>query len=395
MPEINLLPGELRGKEEKELETAHKIPRVVKIEMSKPAKKEGPGPSFLRRLFSRQPKKSSPATPKEQLKEPWPEEKAAFLAKPQPRLSAKPSFLSRLKMGFKRWPAQKSKEKKLPVLPPETKKNGFKAVNNKPVSPLPPAEFLKVRPEKHWFFRRPKAAGKGNGQKPKAAAVFSGNLPAPKKPPATKKEEKLKASLRAIKRPAVFGVNLLLRAVGRGEEPEIIKKIFFIAGAGVLAALLAGGAYLGIGGYQFFIERQAEEVKTEIIALDEEIAGLEKIKIAAQDLQQQFRTISDLLAKHVYWTKFFELLEKNTVSDVSYTNFAMAGRQELVISARGRDYKSVARQLLAFQQAKDFVKSVRIDSASAEIDPQKGLYQGVKFNVSLEFLPDVFIGPQP
>ena len=71
----------------------------------------------------------------------------------------------------------------------------------------------------------------------------------------------------------------------------------------------------------------------------------------------------------------------------------MAGRSALTIQAVGRDYESVAEQLVAFEQANDFVKNVRIDSASAVIDLDSETYQGVNFNVNLEFLPEVFFNP--
>lgn len=64
MPEINLLPDELRQKEQRELESVRKKPKVFNIEMSRPQKEEvkqplrTSQPSFFTRLFS---KKEKPA----------------------------------------------------------------------------------------------------------------------------------------------------------------------------------------------------------------------------------------------------------------------------------------------------------------------------------------------
>jgi len=66
VPEINLLPDELREKEEKELRAVRKKPRVVKIEMSKPSKEKTKPPlktsrpSLLSRLFARKVKPAEP-----------------------------------------------------------------------------------------------------------------------------------------------------------------------------------------------------------------------------------------------------------------------------------------------------------------------------------------------
>jgi hypothetical protein len=157
--------------------------------------------------------------------------------------------------------------------------------------------------------------------------------------------------------------------------------------------LLVVGGYLGITWYQLKITREIEELETDIIALDRQIDRYESEKSAALELQNRLAVIRELLDSHVYWTKFFGLLEKYTIDEVYYINFSMAGSEKLIISAVGKDYESVAKQLIAFQQATDFVETVRINAAAAEIDPEEGTYTGVNFNIDLEFLPGVFLEP--
>ena len=112
---------------------------------------------------------------------------------------------------------------------------------------------------------------------------------------------------------------------------------------------------------------------------------------SALEMQKYLGIIQQLLDNHLYWTKFFTFLEKYTISDVYYANFSMAGTEKLVISAVGKDYESVAKQLVNFQKAPDFIKNVSINNASAVINYEKGKYEGVDFNIDLEFMPEIFL----
>ena len=75
MPDINLLPDELRGKEEKELKSVRKKPKRIRIEMSSPQRDvvEQPlkqsRPSLISRLFTKKTKPGAKiAVDREQVK---------------------------------------------------------------------------------------------------------------------------------------------------------------------------------------------------------------------------------------------------------------------------------------------------------------------------------------
>ncbi len=128
--------------------------------------------------------------------------------------------------------------------------------------------------------------------------------------------------------------------------------------------------------------------------LDAEIATNQQQTSGAVAVQGNLKTIKELLNSHIYWTKFFGLLEKYTLADVFYTNFSMSGKEKLTIAATGRDYITVAKQLVAFQDAADFAKTVKIDAAAAQTDEQNQI-SGVTFTINLDLGPDVFSRPIP
>ena len=188
-------------------------------------------------------------------------------------------------------------------------------------------------------------------------------------------------------------VNLIPEDLAKHPELELPRKS---TASGIIifaVVLLIFAGYLGITWYQLNVTSQIGELEVRIKNLDTQIESAQAGKDEALALQERLGLVKDLLDHHVYWTRFFSMLEKYTITDVYYNNFAMSGQDKLVISAVAKDYQAVAEQLVALEQATDFVSSVRIDSASADIDFETGESAGVSFNINLEFKPGVFLKP--
>jgi len=207
------------------------------------------------------------------------------------------------------------------------------------------------------------------------------------------KKDKRTSEERLDERGKRLDVNLIPEEFAKKPEVKLSRKLFIGGMVVFISVLLVGGGYLGISWYQIKITEQIKGLETEIAILNQQISKYEKGKSVALELQRHLGIIHQLLDDHIYWTQFFALLEKYTIDEVYFTNFSMAGGDNLSISAIGRDYNSVAKQLVVFQNATDFVRSVRIDAASAEIDQEEGSYAGVSFNINLEFLSDIFLKP--
>jgi len=380
VPEINLLPDELRDKEDRELKSARKKPRLVKIEMSSPKKEAAiqalktPKPSLLSRLFSK--KTASTDMPesvagesKVKPEEFYPREREKILHIPKVKDSqlpdlVGPNFVSENQSG-------KKMDEKAPV-EEEKYQAGDKSYKKEIFSPRTKTaiEITEVVKEGK---KRPNFWSKFSGRK----KTKNEKVTAPKDQPINER----------------LDVNLIPDELARYPELELPKKLFTNGMIIFVTLLLVIGAYLGITWYQFKITQEIKESEAEILSINEEISNYEKDKKEALELQQYLQVVRGLLDNHVYWTKFFSLLEEYTLDEVYYNSFSMSGKDELVISAVGKDYNSVAKQLVALQQASGFVKSVKIDAAAAEIDQKAGVYMGVSFNISLQFQPNVFSKP--
>jgi Tfp pilus assembly protein PilN len=134
------------------------------------------------------------------------------------------------------------------------------------------------------------------------------------------------------------------------------------------------------------VRKQHEIREQSISGLEEQILDFEELNQEISELGDQIVVVNDALNQHIYWTRFFELLEKYTVAEVTYGGLSAGTGGALTLSARGDDYESVARQLTVLQseQAKEFVQSVDISNASLIEN------QGVGFDIILVLNPSLF-----
>ena len=389
MADINLLPEELRKKEQKEIETVRKKPRVLKIKTTTPPKlkprKEPKKPKkpFWKNLFAKKTKVSSlPAAElplqstaglglaKEIKKKEGKRKLKLSKAKGKPALPDIDLLKKGLATGEESKPKPVVSEPKVPQpeVKPEIKLPEKSAVKKELTKSKTKKEKIKLSRKKFNLFSFLKFF-----------FVFK-----TKKKPLVKKPEKPR--LKAIK------PELIPAELAKYPELELPKRFFILGLAVFLTLLLIAVVYLGIAWHQLRVIRQVQLVQTEIKSLNNQIALYEKNKSEIQDLQNQLRLIKDLLENHVHWTKFFEFLEQYTIDDVYYTNFVAGQGGGIVLSAVGKDYQSIARQLKAFQQAPGLLESVAVNSASLQLGEEEKVV-GVNFSIDLTLNPEIFIIP--
>lgn len=195
------------------------------------------------------------------------------------------------------------------------------------------------------------------------------------------------------KSPSAFGINLLPENLILKLKPQ--KKTIALAITGAAAVLAVVLIYLGLLFYQSRLKVQATKAIEEAGRVDQEIIGLKSFSQEAILTKNRAEAAKKLLNQHIYWTKFFEALGKHTVGEVSYTSFSGDITGKISLNGIGQTYESVAKQLVAFQKATDFIKTVEIRSASLESSDSEGETAltpalGVNFTASLTLVPDIF-----
>jgi len=123
-------------------------------------------------------------------------------------------------------------------------------------------------------------------------------------------------------------------------------------------------------------QKEIEEVEKEI----EPLVGV-KEKIAK--IEAKFGKAQNVLVNHIYWTKFFELLEKYTVPDVYFNGFSGNTSGSIHLNAVADNLPAVGRQIIVLKEAQDFVQKFEVSNITLT-------GSGVTFSLELILRPNVF-----
>ncbi len=165
------------------------------------------------------------------------------------------------------------------------------------------------------------------------------------------------------------------------------NRLLLLGLVGILTLLLVGVVYLALSVFQTKMKNEAQANLVRIEEVDRELARLNTVKRSAATLHAATLQAQQLLSTHIYWTRFFAGLEKYTVDTVFYRGLSADRSGRLTLVASSRDFRSVARQLLAFRNASDFVREVSITSAAVH---ESGGTAYVDFTASITLTDDVF-----
>ncbi|MFA6393920.1 MAG: hypothetical protein WCW25_03570 [Patescibacteria group bacterium] len=138
------------------------------------------------------------------------------------------------------------------------------------------------------------------------------------------------------------GTNLIKERVSLQE----IKKKFVITSCLVIFSFFAVGAvYYFLGLWEKSSAGEKESLKKEAEALIEEKKAKEKDLSEVFIFEDRLKYAKLLLDRHVYFTNFFNFLEKNTLEGVFYSDFIGDNRGSYMLNAVARDFKNIARQI--------------------------------------------------
>ncbi len=438
--DVNLLPEDLRKAEEKEIKEARKNPPVVEIEMSDPKRgftfnpdKLKPGSGFWSKFFSSSIKSSQGLKVKPKGFQPteiedesanelavWPAKKNPpiggwwsglfAVAEDKGRKKLERLALAKVREETRRRQKEALKAAKLAVRRQRRQKEQSLLEQKGQKEKEEQAHREKMR----WLLsQKKKEAQKPELSPPPAKSIAStpivppivkpasfSALPAgrPIKPPVWPRsaDKKQKVELTAgqlTKKAGAAGleVNLIPQEMLRAKELKFSSRLTTLAVMTATALLSVGLLYLIIVFYQSQIVNEIKAIEAQSGALKIQIAGYGPDKAKAVIYQQQLKALESLLTNHFYWTQFFDLLAKNTTPDVYYTSFAAdSARGSVSLSATAKSYEALAKQLVAFEQAENFIASTDISGVAAGMNEQ-GLAGNVTFNLNLQLAPGVFL----
>ena len=166
--------------------------------------------------------------------------------------------------------------------------------------------------------------------------------------------------------------------------PRIVRANLIFLLIGIMISLLG---FTGVWWWtNSRLKKALQKVKTiqsEIRTVDQEIEPYLIVKQRIANIEAKFGRARRLLAGHIYWTNFFNLLEKYTIPEVSFNGFSGNTSGSIHLNAGALNLPAVGRQILAFKQASDFVEK-------AEVSHIVVTDKGVTFSLELTLKPGVF-----
>lgn len=187
----------------------------------------------------------------------------------------------------------------------------------------------------------------------------------------------------------VVGVNLITSEAQKEVSRAVIRKnivqlvvSFLIA---LMVALLVYGVVLLYGSQ---VARKVAILQGQLDVVEADIIRLERENRKLLGFQNKLTAVKTLLDSHTSLLPFFQALEKNTLSNVTYDTLALTNEGIVTLTAGTTNYTTLARQLLAFEQSKNFITAVRFSNIAASLD-QLGAIIGIRFNVTLQLDPQL------
>ncbi|MBI5621604.1 hypothetical protein HY933_01910 [Candidatus Falkowbacteria bacterium] len=124
----------------------------------------------------------------------------------------------------------------------------------------------------------------------------------------------------------------------------------------VLVLVVLVGIYLIIFRWPTPLQTDEAAVSREIGQLKSQLSEFEKKKQTIAILDRRLASINQLLEQHLFWTKFFDLLEQNTIDSVYYTNLNVDESGQIILSATANNYAGVAAQIAVWQARPEITK---------------------------------------
>jgi hypothetical protein len=153
--------------------------------------------------------------------------------------------------------------------------------------------------------------------------------------------------------------------------------------AGLLVLSLA--VYAGISfAYEPYLNSQLTKNQTDIATLSQSISSSDQAKLIT--FYSQISNLQSILATHVLSSQFFSWLEKNTESNVYYSQFALASGNQITLVGNAGNEADVNQQIAIFESSPQ-VKSVAVTNVQLT---SMGLWQ---FTASLIMSPSLFLAP--
>lgn len=194
---------------------------------------------------------------------------------------------------------------------------------------------------------------------------------------------------RSFQNPKILEVNLIK---DEGKISFDRNKHFLVMAIVLsLAGLFVAEIYFGLNWWQTQEIARAKTLHEDVAKITQDANKLRSQASAALAYKTKSVAFTNLLNDHLYWSNFFNWLEKNTLSSVKYGSFSGDLSGLYTLGAAAPSFADVSWQVKSFLNDPATRKvEVTAASASAGKGQNKGQAGTVNFDLTLQVKQEIF-----
>lgn len=146
--------------------------------------------------------------------------------------------------------------------------------------------------------------------------------------------------------PEVLDVNLIKDEIGVSFDWKKPLLKFFVMAA--LAAGFVAEIMFALGNWQKSEEAKAGALNSGFQEVNSELRNMKGESDSIVAFKDKLDLANQLVEKHIYWTNFFNWLEKKTLSSVTYGDFDGDTKGVYALSAKTNSYADISWQVKTF-----------------------------------------------
>ncbi len=166
------------------------------------------------------------------------------------------------------------------------------------------------------------------------------------------------------------------------------RNVIYLVIGVLFSSIILSGAYFSTS---YIYESQdnntkeyAEEIKEIKIKIVEAEKEIKKIK----SFGAKIKLVKETLDKHIYWTDFFDFMEKNTLPNVYFADFSGSTDGVYNLSATTKDFDTLYAQILHLKNNAN-VLEVKTESGNRAIDSETDESE-VSFSLNIKLNSNIF-----
>lgn len=190
--------------------------------------------------------------------------------------------------------------------------------------------------------------------------------------------------------PKVLEVNLVKDEVSvEFDWSKHLVSLFFTL---LVAGLFIAEIYYGLDWWQKQEEERTTTLNNELQLVSQEVKNINNNSKDFTAFKDKLTLTKQLADSHIYWTNFFNFIERNTLNSVSYSGFSGDVDGIYSLSATAKTFSDISWQVKALKD-NNLVELVRVDSGSAGRPDDSGAViadNSVSFSLNLKVKPEIF-----